>query len=536
MKKCSFLAVLAIALLVVVPTAMAQSATCTAVTPANSSFNAALLGNGFSGTSGSPNGFANVNFSINGNQATVNASSLGLSNITGISLFMGQPGTSTAQLVQTFSSSTNNFNNGLFTGTMTLTPFLISQIQANPSNFFFVVTTSDFPNGALAGSLAPTRQQLISGVLTSQLLSNAGSFVLSVGPNNGTSNVTLNFDVASNSLGNSTINSLQLLPAAGGAPIITFANNMTAVNGRLTGSTQISSALAQQILQNPCAFTLGVSSSAFGSGAATGTLAASSEIFLPVVGSAHGLGGTNFQTDINIFSNEPFFGNAPSSVGTDAFVQFFPSGTLNSPSGMTAQNVSTLHIPVRGTTTFRDISTSMFNGSLNGFGALRIVGTGPILANARIYNNQISAGKGTFGQFEPGMQRSQALQQGVLVGLGVVTTDASLANGQSFRTNVGFFNPNDTATTVVAELRDTSGTVLGRQTFTLGAWTQTQLPLTNPGGLFTNVTRDVATSSLFFLSGNPIFAYASEIDNVSGDASFITPSADFQNPGTTTGQ
>ena len=88
MKKCGFLAVLAIALLVVAPAATAQSATCTAVTPANSAFNAALLGNGFSGTSGSPNGFANVNFSLNGNQATVNASSLGLTNITGITLFL----------------------------------------------------------------------------------------------------------------------------------------------------------------------------------------------------------------------------------------------------------------------------------------------------------------------------------------------------------------------------------------------------------------------------------------------------------------
>src|SRR5438045_5308614 len=106
MKKCGFLAVLAIALLVVAPAATAQSATCTAVTPANSAFNAALLGNGFSGTSGSPNGFANVNFSLNGNQATVNASSLGLTNITGITLFQGQPGSSTAQLVQTDRKST----------------------------------------------------------------------------------------------------------------------------------------------------------------------------------------------------------------------------------------------------------------------------------------------------------------------------------------------------------------------------------------------------------------------------------------------
>jgi hypothetical protein len=530
MKKCGFLAILAIALLVVAPAATAQSATCTAVTPANSAFNAALLGNGFSGTSGSPSGFANVTFSLNGNQATVNASSLGLSNITGISLFQGQPGSSTAQLVQTFSSSSNTFNNGQFSGTMTLSPTTIAQIQSNPSNFFFVVTTPDFPNGALAGALAPSRQQLISGVLSAPLVNNAGAFMLSIGPNNGTGNVTLNFDVAANSLGTGTINSLQLLPAAGGSPLITFANNANVVNGRLTGSTQISSALAQQILQNPCAFSLGVSSSAFANGAATGALAASNEVFLPVVGSAQGVGGTNFQTDVNIFNNEAFFGSAPQSVGADVFVQFFPSGVTNSPTAISAQNVTALHIPVRGTTTLRDISTSMFNGALSGIGALRLLSSGNLAANARIYNNQIGSGKGTFGQMEPGMTRSQALQQGVLVGVGVVGTDASLANGQSFRTNIGFFNPNDTPTTIAVELRDSAGTILGQQTFSLGAWTQTQLPLTNAGGLFTNVTHDLNTASVFFLSGNPIFAYASEIDNISGDASFISPSAAIQSP------
>ena len=530
MKKCCFLAVLAIALLAFVPAAIAQSATCTAVTPANSAFNAALLGSGFSGTAGSPNGFANVNFSLNGNLATVNAGALGLSSITGISLFMGQPGTTNAQLVQTFSTSANPFSNGQFTGTATLSPFMVSEIQANPSSFFFVVTTPDFPNGALAGSLTPTRQQLITGVLVAPLINNAGSFILSIGPNNGSGNVTLNFDIASGSLANNTINSLQLLPAAGGSPIITFANNITAVGGRITGSTQISNTLAQQLLANPCAFSLGVSSSSFGGGAAKGTLAASNEVFLAVVGSAQGVNGTNFKTDVNVFNNSPF---GLSTSSANAFVQFYPQGGLNSTTAITAQSVTSLNVAPRGTTTLRDISSSLFNGSISGIGALRIVSANSVFANARIYNDQTASGMGTFGQFEPGMLRSQALQQGVLVGVGVVGTNPLLANGQSFRTNIGFFNPNDTPTTVALELRDTNGAIMATQMVTLGPWTQTQLPLTNAGGLFNGITADLATSSVFFLSGNPIFAYASQIDNVSGDASFITPSADFDSGGPT---
>ena len=524
MKKWSLTAVLAIALLTFVPAVMAQTATCTAVTPNNTAFNAALLGNGFSGTSGSPNGFANVNFGLNGTTATVNASSLGLNNITGIQLWQGQPGTSTAQLVQTFNGP---FTNGQFTGSTTLSSTLISQIQSNPGNYFFVVTTPDFPNGALAGSLVPTRQQLVSGVLTAPLVNNAGTFLVSIGPSNSTGNVTLNYDISSGSLGNNAINSISLMPASGGSPLVTFGNLAVPVNGRLMGSVQVSSALAQQILANPCGFSLSVNSSGFANGSATGTLAASNEVFLPVVGSAQGVGGTNFQTDVNIFNNSPF---GVSTANATAVAQFFPAGTTNSTSAISASNTAAFSIPARGTTTLRDIGTSMFNSALTGIGALRIVSSGNVFANARIYNNQIAGGKGTFGQFEPGMLRSQAMQQGVLVGLGVVGNNASLANGQSFRTNIGFFNPNDTPTTIDAELRDTNGNVVASQMFTLGPWTQTQLPLTNAGGLFAGVTNDVATSSVFFLSGNPIFAYASEIDNISGDASFITPSANSSTP------
>jgi hypothetical protein len=521
MRKVCLIAV-SLALLIGIPAAMAQSSACIAVTPSNSAFNATLLGSGISGASGSPNGFVNVNLSLSGNQATVTASSLGLSNITGISLYQGQPGTSNAVLVQTFSNSSNNFTNGQFSGTMTLSSTLISQIQANPSNYFFVVTTPDFPNGAVAGALVPTRQQLITGVLPAQSsTSGNGAFLLSIGPSNGTDTVTLNYDIFLNGLGNGTISSLQLLQAGGITPLLTL-NNVTVVNNRIVGSTQIPASLAQQILASPCSFSLGLNGAVFTNGSLIAPLSASNEVFLPVVGSAQGANGTNFQTDISIFNNSA---QGLTTASANTFVQFFPTGTTNSSTSVTAQSVTALSIPPRGTTTLRDVTTSLFNGSISGIGAMRILSGSSVFANARIYNNQIASGRGTFGQFEPGMTRSQALQQGVLVGVGNVTANASLANGQSFRTNIGFFNPNDTSTTVAAEIRDTNGAVIGTQRITLGPWMHEQIPLTGTSGLFNNINGDTGTSSVFFLSGNPIFAYASIIDNVSGDASFVTPSA-----------
>ena len=59
---------------------------------------------------------------------------------------------------------------------------------------------------------------------------------------------------------------------------------------------------------------------------------------------------------------------------------------------------------------------------------------------------------------------------------------------------------------------------------TLAPFMHTQMPLSGPNGVFTGVTGDFATSSIFFLSGTPVFGYASIIDNISGDASFVTPS------------
>lgn len=528
MRKSGFIAVFAVALLIS-PAMMAQSATCTAVTPANTAFNAALLGSGISGTLGSPNGFANVNFSLNGNQATVSASSLGLNNVNGIALYQGQPGTSSAQLVQSFNTPINGFQNGQFNTTITLNPALVSQIQQNPGNYFFVVTTPDFPNGALAGALTPRNPQLLGGVTPAVSGSaQTGAFLLSVGPSNGTRNVTLNFDIATPSL-SGNLSSLQLFQSGSITPLATIGTNLTPVNGRLTGSTQISAALAQQILNNPCSFTLAFNGTQFANGSAVAPLAATNEVFLPVVGSVQGANGANFQTDVSIFNNSPI-GVLGSSASAGIFAQFFPSGNVVPTSAtVNAQNISALNVPARGTTTLRDVGTSMFGGALNGIGALRILSSSSVFANARIYNNQISSGRGTFGQFEPGMLRSQALQQGVLVGVGNVT-GGSGANGQSFRTNVGFFNPNDTATTVALEMRDANGNVTASQMITLNPWAQMQVPLDGPGGLFTSINGDTGTSSILFLSGNAIFAYASIVDNVSGDASFVTPSATQNNP------
>ncbi len=338
-------------------------------------------------------------------------------------------------------------------------------------------------------------------------------------PGNGSGVVPLNFDITTFGVGNG-INSLALTPTAGGPPLIFLSSNSTADNGRLIGSTIIPTTFAQLLMANPCAYTLSLSTPSFPNGAVAGALAAASEVFVPVVGSVDGANGTHFRTDLSVFNNSTI---GISAQSTNAFLQFFPTAGATTASSVSAQTVNMLDVPARGTQTFRDISSSVFAGAISGIGALRIVTAGSLFANARIYDDQIANGRGTTGQSEPGMFRSQALQQGVLVGVGVETPPAGL-NLQSFRTNVGLFNPNETPTTVALELRDATGKVLSSRLITLGAWAQTQMPLIGANGLFADISPNLTTSSVYFLSGAPLFAYASIVDNVSGDASFVTPS------------
>lgn len=527
MRKAMVPAVLILLLLFAFP-GFAQTTTCTSALPSTTAFNTALLGSNVANNLGNANGFANAGLTFNGNTATLNVNTLGLgNNITGVTLYQGQPGAGGIP-VFTFTDQNNVFVNGRFSRTVPLDQNLVNQIEANPSNYFFVVSTAQFPNGAVQGQLAPSGPMLVSGVLLGGNISGGapnatGTILVSAGPSTMAGMVTLRYDILTNGIGNN-FTTISVMPVGGVTPLFTLNNLAAASNGRLTGTIDVPQAVANQLLSNPCAFTFSLSTPAFPNGAIAGTLEASNDVFLPVVGSVHGENGTNYMTDISIFDNSAIGVTTPNATA-NVYAQFYPSGVNNA--NAVAQNVSTMTINPRGTTTLRDINNSIFNGALNGIGALRIISSGSVLANARIYNNQIANGRGTFGQFEPGMTRSQALSQGVLVGIGNVTSNPTLANGQSFRTNIGFFNPNDAPTTVALELRDSNGNILGNATVNLAPWEQIQMPLAGSGGVFA-VNGDIPTGAVYFLSGNPIFAYASVIDNVSGDASFVTPS--FQTP------
>src|SRR5262249_28872722 len=130
------------------------------------------------------------------------------------------------------------------------------------------------------------------------------------------------------------------------------------------------------------------------------------EVFIPVAGSTAGLLGNRWKTDLNLFNA------GVTGTGTSSMIQFIPTGG----SLASASSASTVSVPPGGVSASRDITASIFNG-LVGIGALRIISSGTVFANARVYDDQTGSGRGTLGQSVPGLTRSQAIRQGVLVGL-----------------------------------------------------------------------------------------------------------------------
>ena len=145
-------------------------------------------------------------------------------------------------------------------------------------------------------------------------------------------------------------------------------------------------------------------------------------------------------------------------------------------------------------------------------GSLEITSDAPLHVTARTYNQ---SSNGTFGQFLPGCQAEDALttgQRGVL---------QQLKKTDAFRTNIGFVNLGTTICEVIVRLYSRAGEILGNpivRTVPPGEWTQendafsaAEVPSCELGYAIVEVTAP----------GCSVWAYASVVDNLSGDPTTI---------------
>jgi hypothetical protein len=272
-------------------------------------------------------------------------------------------------------------------------------------------------------------------------------------------------------------------------------------NGTAIGS--VSSSQASDIAADPSSWEVQVGD---GSSFLTGTLSTgaseSTMLYLPVIATVAGQGGTDFHTD----------GRFVNRSGATATVEF--SFWAQSAGGNGSPSVTTtLTIGANEQLVLDDMATELF-GVTNGSGGVSISSDRVIFGSARIYNDQITAGEGTFGQYATAVSMDDATMSGAVEFL----SNRPAASGAGYRSNIGWFNPNGTNVEVTFYGWDADGTMLGTIDQTAGRNAQNQKRLDQ----LWPALADFGDLYITFTASAPIFVYGSVVDNVNGDAIYIT--------------
>jgi hypothetical protein len=160
-----------------------------------------------------------------------------------------------------------------------------------------------------------------------------------------------------------------------------------------------------------------------------------------------------------------------------------------------------------------DAITTLFPEiTANVSGSLRVGSPQGLLLAGRIYNDQ--GAEGTYGQFLPGAGAADMLavgEEGILL---------HLASNDTFRCNVGFTDYGGTGARVQVILQSITGTLLKMGTWDVGPGLNLQVDrIFEQLGVLGQFP--AARAKVSVVSGGPVYAYASVVDNATGDAIFI---------------
>jgi hypothetical protein len=223
-----------------------------------------------------------------------------------------------------------------------------------------------------------------------------------------------------------------------------------------------------------------------------------SRVILPVVGRFPGAGGSQWRTDV-------FVSNHTANSGTAVL-------TFNVAGG--APLVRSVPLGPYTVLAFKDVVLNTF-GLTNAAGDLEV--TFPTFseqggeARARIYNTGNPVGE--FGQSAPGLGTGLLRRQAFIYGL-----SGSAGN----RVNVGVTNPNDVTLTATLSITDAVHNEVGFLTVTLAPHQNVQI---NDIVTRFGITPQDNLSAEWNTAELPIYGYASEVRNDSGDAVFTVGSS-----------
>ena len=228
------------------------------------------------------------------------------------------------------------------------------------------------------------------------------------------------------------------------------------------------------------------------------------EVYIAVSGAAN-----------NFFSDARVFNPTDHTITIQAY--YLPRGN-NSNAG--EQPVS-FDVPSREMKVYDNIvQTLLTRGDV---GAIRFVCPDDFVVTQRIYalstNNCGSSAINpcTLGQFVQGLDKSTALLKGVLL---------QLKAGDKFRTNIGAVNPNDVAANVTWRLYDRDNALVSSGTKAMPPYATIGPTGITSGFFFNSGSADLTDAWVSFQSDQPIFAYASVVDNGSTDQTYVAASQD----------
>jgi hypothetical protein len=146
--------------------------------------------------------------------------------------------------------------------------------------------------------------------------------------------------------------------------------------------------------------------------------------------------------------------------------------------------------------------------NLNISGSLTLESQERLVLASRTYT---TTDQGTYGQGVEAEVRGQGL------GIGEIGHLLQLSQNPDYRTNVGFTEITGQATDVEIRIYDLSGSVLLTSAFSLPPSAWRQISLSDMG----MTSLDIGRAEIEVTSGGLIYAYASVIDNRTGDAIFV---------------
>ena len=222
---------------------------------------------------------------------------------------------------------------------------------------------------------------------------------------------------------------------------------------------------------------------------------AGSPTIIPVIGRFPGAGGTQWRTDV--------FVTNPSTNTHVVTLRFYQSGGPLRVHTFTINPFSSVNLP--------DIVLNTF-GQETAAGVLEVSVPPPFgtLARAAIYNSGNPAGR--FGQGVPGIGLDYLNRQAYLFGLSGIDGN---------RLNIGVANPNDVPVTVQIQVSDSNNTVLHSREVTVAAHAYVQYnDIFTTFGITPRAGVTVNMNTFDPLVNRPIYGYASEVRNDTGDAIF----------------